>query len=252
MPFVKRSNIVSITDCFDKSQSAYKNYLSVADYDFDEYDKPGAERSRRRREVSDEELNDDLLQSDDEEMSLNVFLCFHHVSFMFLVCLLFLFVFSCDEGDVEEDQEDNTETEDPMDYPGEMAGGDDGYQGEVLDIEINEPIDSEFQDDEYQTSYGVEPLDEDGVQQEENPEEMGGEEQQDEEDIAEGPHTYETEENGLLKLTKEESEEEDEEDEESGRIRFKSERKDGAVVRLADAGNKRRNIPETLGTNSVC
>ena len=48
--------------------------------------------------------------------------------------------------------------------------------------------------------------------------------------------------------TKEESDEEDEDDEESGRIRFKSERKDGAVVRLADA-SKRRNIPETLGKN---
>lgn len=47
--------------------------------------------------------------------------------------------------------------------------------------------------------------------------------------------------------TKEESDEEDEEDEESGRMRFKSERKDGVVVRLADAGRKNRNIPETLG-----
>ena len=47
--------------------------------------------------------------------------------------------------------------------------------------------------------------------------------------------------------TKEESDEEEEEDEESGRIRFKSERKDGAVVRLGDAGTKRRNIPDTLG-----
>lgn len=46
--------------------------------------------------------------------------------------------------------------------------------------------------------------------------------------------------------TKEESDEEDEEDEESGRLRFKSERKDGVVVRLADAGRKSRNIPETL------
>lgn len=48
--------------------------------------------------------------------------------------------------------------------------------------------------------------------------------------------------------TKEESDEEDDEDEESGRMRFKSERKDGVVVRLADA-SKRRSIPETLGTN---
>lgn len=51
--------------------------------------------------------------------------------------------------------------------------------------------------------------------------------------------------------TKEESDEEDEEDEGSGRIRFKSERKDGAVVRLADAGSNRRSIPETLGTNDL-
>lgn len=47
--------------------------------------------------------------------------------------------------------------------------------------------------------------------------------------------------------TKEESDEEDDEDEESGRLRFKSERKDGAVVRLSDS-SKRRSIPETLGT----
>lgn len=47
--------------------------------------------------------------------------------------------------------------------------------------------------------------------------------------------------------TKEESDDEDEEDEESGRVRFRSERKEGVVVRLADA-SKRRNIPETLGT----
>lgn len=49
--------------------------------------------------------------------------------------------------------------------------------------------------------------------------------------------------------TKEESDEDDDEVEDSGRIRFKSERTEGAVVRLADAGNKRRIIPETLGTN---
>lgn len=50
---------------------------------------------------------------------------------------------------------------------------------------------------------------------------------------------------------KEESDEEDEEDEECGRIRFKSERKDSAVVRLGDV-SKRRDIPETLGTNYSC
>ncbi|KAI4806901.1 hypothetical protein KUCAC02_017692 [Chaenocephalus aceratus] len=70
---------------------------NTQEYGFGEYDKPGAERSRRRRgedddlgsdleedllgedwlsgkknpsEVSDEELNDDLLQSDDEEVTV--------------------------------------------------------------------------------------------------------------------------------------------------------------------------------------
>ena len=47
---------------------------------------------------------------------------------------------------------------------------------------------------------------------------------------------------------KEESDEEEEDDEESGRLSFKTERKDVSVVRLADAASKRRNIPETLGT----
>lgn len=47
--------------------------------------------------------------------------------------------------------------------------------------------------------------------------------------------------------TKEESDDEDDDDEESGRLRFKTERKDATVVRLSDAARKRRNIPETLG-----
>lgn len=51
--------------------------------------------------------------------------------------------------------------------------------------------------------------------------------------------------------TKDESDDEDEEDEESGRMRFRSERKEGVVVRLADA-SKRRHIPETLGTICSC
>lgn len=66
----------------------------------------------------------------------------------------------CEEGDVEEEgyqqegeeeyteeySQDNTEMpEDQMDYTGDVAEGDDGYQDEVLDIQINEPIDGEFQ-----------------------------------------------------------------------------------------------------------
>lgn len=43
-------------------------------------------------------------------------------------------------------QDNNAEMpEDQMDYSGELAEGDDGYQDEVLDIQINEPIDGEFQ-----------------------------------------------------------------------------------------------------------
>lgn len=43
-------------------------------------------------------------------------------------------------------QEDNTEmSENQIDYAGEPAEGDDGYQYEVLDIDINEPLDGEFQ-----------------------------------------------------------------------------------------------------------
>lgn len=51
--------------------------------------------------------------------------------------------------------------------------------------------------------------------------------------------------------TKEDTDDEDEEDEETGRVRFRSERKEGVVVRLADA-SKRRNIPETLGALCSC
>lgn len=55
-----------------------------------------------------------------------------------------------------------------------------------------------LKDDEYQTSYNDEPLDEHGVQQEEAPEEeeVGGEEQQEEEeeDTAEGSQVFDTEE----------------------------------------------------------
>lgn len=51
----------------------------------------------------------------------------------------------------------------------------------------------------------------------------------------------------LQKEIKEESDEEDDEDEESGRLRFKTERKEGTIIRLSDVTRERRNIPETLG-----
>jgi hypothetical protein len=55
----------------------------------------------------------------------------------------------------------------------------------------------------------------------------------------------------LQKDVKEESDEEDDDDEESGRLRFKTERKEGTIIRLSDITRERRNIPETLG-NFFC
>ncbi|MED6244428.1 hypothetical protein ATANTOWER_009945 [Ataeniobius toweri] len=272
----------------------------TADFDFDEYNKPGAERSRRRRggndalesdleedlleedwlsakknpsEVSDEELNDDLLQSDDEDLNMSGQDATYSMGASYnqqdnlqeayyTDDVVNLGAEGCEEGEEgyhQEEEEayaaefnqDNTEmSEDQIGYTGEPAEGDDGYQYEVLDIEISEPIDGEFQNEEFQRSNGDEPLDEAETTQEEDAEEAGGEEQQEEEDTTEEPRIYETEEGENETLgdeqTQEESEEEDDEGEESGRIRFKSERKEGAVVRLADSGSNRRNIPETL------
>uniref|UniRef100_A0A3P8ULB7 Uncharacterized protein n=1 Tax=Cynoglossus semilaevis TaxID=244447 RepID=A0A3P8ULB7_CYNSE len=231
--------------------------------------KPGAERSRRRRgtdedierkkrpvlfqnpsELSDEELNDDLLQSDDEDVNMGG----QHVSLNATYSLNTSYEhhdslqedeYTGDVGDdgyqqgeyAEDYGQDAEVPEDPMEYNEELGQEEEGYQDGVLDIQINEPLDGEFQDSEYQSSYNDEPLHEDAVQQEEAPEEVGlGGEQQEEEEAVE------TEE------AKEESDEEDDDTEESGRLRFKSERKESVGVRLADAGSKRRNIPETLGT----
>ncbi|XP_068199887.1 RNA-binding protein 33 isoform X2 [Antennarius striatus] len=273
----------------------------ATDYDFDEYDKPGAERSRRRRgdddniesdfeedlleddwlsgkknpsEASDEELNDDLLQSDEEDVNMSGLDTNLDPSYSFSTSydqqdnfeeadyaddVVNLGAEGCNEGDEEEvgyqqegeeeytegySQDEITEMpEDQANYIDEQMEGDDGYQDEVLDIQINEPIDGEFQEDDYQTSYADQPVD---MQQKENPEEgVGGEEHQEEEeeDTAQTSQVFDTEQ--VEDVTKEESDEEDEEDGESGRIRFKSERKDCPVARLADA-SKRRNIPETL------
>uniref|UniRef100_A0A3P9HQL7 RNA binding motif protein 33a n=1 Tax=Oryzias latipes TaxID=8090 RepID=A0A3P9HQL7_ORYLA len=279
---------------------------NAQDFEF-EYDKPGAERSRRRRgeddtiesdleedllgedwlsskknpsEVSDEELNDDLLQSDDEDAHMGE----QHVNATYNMGTSYdedgnlqdidytddvmnLGVEGCEEGDEGEgvyqqeeeeayteeySQEDNPDiSEDQIEYAGDLCEDDNGYQDEVLDIQINEPIDGEFQDEAYRTSYGEEPLHMDGTAQEEDAEENVGEELQGQEgtDLDRGG-VYDTEEGEnetmLHDESKEESNEEEEEDEESGRLRFKSERKDGAIERLADASNKRRNIPDKL------
>ncbi|XP_019897434.2 RNA-binding protein 33 isoform X2 [Esox lucius] len=254
--------------------------------DFEDYDKPGAERSRRRRgedddldsdlegdlleedwltakknlsDASDEELNDELLQSDEEDQNVG-----QGVS---LNATLGEFDQQVNSTDYTEDLEDveggyqmdggeyldeysqpndMEMPDDQTEYSGEPAQGN-IYQDEVLDIEINEPLDDEFQVDDYSTSYGEqqEPLDE----QAEHQEAPEGEELEEEAQSSQLTETEEAEAEPEEEGKEEEDEDEEEDDDsESGRLRFKTERKDvtSGVVRLADAANKRRNIPETL------
>ncbi|XP_070961507.1 RNA-binding protein 33-like isoform X3 [Oncorhynchus clarkii lewisi] len=250
---------------------------SPGDDDFEDYDKPGAERSRRRRgeddldsdlesdlleedwltakkdpsEVSDEELNDDLLQSDEEDqnigqgVSLNATLCEFDQQVNPID-----YPEKGDIGDIEGGcQQEGGEYMDEyslpndmeipdgqMEYSGEQAGGDG-----VLDIQINEPLDDEFQADDYSPSYGGGEKQEEQAAQQEAPEE---------EEVSQLADTEAENEAQPKEEVKEEEDEDEEEDDdgESGRLRFKTERKDvtSGVVRLADAGTKRRNIPETL------
>ncbi|KAG7488474.1 hypothetical protein MATL_G00034620 [Megalops atlanticus] len=266
---------------------------SVRDDDFDEYDKPGAERSRRRRgdddldsdlegdlleedwltarknpsDVSDEELNDDLLQSDEEDQTMSG----QGVTVSLNATADLGTSFDLNDQSLEDDYVDGDQNLGVEDYEGgdevegysqeeyaddygdhdaelvddqaEYAGDqaeDEIYQDEVVDIEINDPSDDEFQVDDYSADYSGQQLEvqvdvQDVPENEEAPdssqimeaEEMENETEQEEE-------------------VKEESDEEEDEDEESGRLRFKTERKDATVVRLSDAASKRRNIPETL------
>ncbi|KAJ0059790.1 hypothetical protein NL108_012893, partial [Boleophthalmus pectinirostris] len=206
-------------------------------------------------EMSDEELNDDLLQSDDEDQNIRYSSltvnapCSMGTSYgqqeeeNYADDTVTLGAPGYEgEGEYTEDYS-HDHNADQMDYTGEPVEGDDGYQDEVLDLEINEPLDGEFQDDEYTTSYNEKPLDERHDQGSEVPEE----EEFVEDEVSSTAESSQVESEAVLEEeSREESEEEDEEDEESGRLRFKSERKEGVVVRLADAGRKRSNIPETL------
>uniref|UniRef100_A0A8C5R9F5 Uncharacterized protein n=1 Tax=Laticauda laticaudata TaxID=8630 RepID=A0A8C5R9F5_LATLA len=183
--------------------------------------------------MSDEELNDDLLQSDNEEdqhySSQDVTASLNATT---SVVTSFKLTENANETPIEQDLEyeqgedeigyDKSDvpeeyaeeyseeqyegqeaelTEDQIEY-GEDQGEEENYNDEVLDLEINEPLDEfpavienlEFQED-----------------------------------------------------IKEESDEEEEDNEESGRSRFKTERKEGTIIRLSDITRERRNIPETLG-----
>ncbi|CAJ0952078.1 unnamed protein product [Ranitomeya imitator] len=274
--------------------------------DFDQFDKPGAERSRRRRtkdddwdseleddlleedflpgrktslDLSDEELNDDLLQSDEEELEITEYSTpAVTVSLNATTGDLSSFDLSksineesaaeyeeeATEEVYEEAQEleaapeDQVETyeenyaelaDDQVEYEEEEAAD------EVLDLEINEPLD-EFQvfvlfqhtqeDEEYSQSYKRQKVSEEEQQQYVDDTVEAVQEQETQELLNESEEML-TESQELPSHTKVlDEDDEDEDEEESGRIRFKSERKEGTIIRLSDTSRQRRNIPETL------
>ncbi|KAJ6650867.1 hypothetical protein lerEdw1_002379 [Lerista edwardsae] len=224
--------------------------------------------------MSDEELNDDLLQSDNEEdqhfSTQDISISLNAASGM---VTSFELSESANDPSIEQDSEyeqgedelayDKSEvpeeyaeeyteegqyegqeadlTEDQIEY-GEDQGEEEIYNDEVLDLEINEPLD-EFPDEDYMQSYSEQQAME---QQQEYVAEEELEEVAESQTPPDEPEEAVIEKLELQEETKEESEEEEEEDQESGRLRFKTERKEGTIIRLSDVTRERRNIPETL------
>ncbi|XP_067864358.1 RNA-binding protein 33 isoform X2 [Heptranchias perlo] len=273
--------------------------------EFDQVDKPGAERFRRRRatneewdsdleddllsddwglskknqsDLSDEELDDNLLQSDEEanesyqgvSIDISASASFTGTSLELSKSIgdksteeIFHYAEqgADDENaaldtveEAQEEMEGYTQDEyveeeegvpyegndaeladDQMDYPVEQS--EEMYNDEVLDLEINDPLDDEFQDmpDQLQAE-GNEEYEEEGAAPDSR--EQVVETVKEPEELVK--QIQEVEERKAV------SDDEDEDDEESGRIRFKTERKEGTVIRLTDAARKRRNIPDTL------
>ncbi|XP_036281728.1 RNA-binding protein 33 isoform X2 [Pipistrellus kuhlii] len=232
----------------------------AADDDFDQFDKPGAERSWRRRaadedwdseleddllgedllsgkknqsDLSDEELNDDLLQSDNEDdenfSSQGVTISLKTTSGM---------VTSYELADNTNDQSGEQESEyeqgeDELVY--HKSDGSEMYAHEYSEEGQYEGQDAELTEDHME--YVEEPEEEQLYNDEVLDIEIN-------EPLDEFTGSMETLE--MQKEIKEESDEEDDEDEESGRLRFKTERKEGTIIRLSDVTRERRNIPETL------
>ncbi|XP_043920719.1 RNA-binding protein 33 [Protopterus annectens] len=281
----------------------------AGDDDFDQFDKPGAERSRRKRtgdeewdsdldddllgddlpsakknlsDLSDEELNDELLQSDEEEESyssrdavLSMNSSDNLKSFDLSSSAISLTATEVkdpsfeqqdttgvyEEGEEEKEGVATVETEEyaQVYYAGEeeelegaeaemtedqieyVEQDEELSNDEVIELEINETLDDEFQDEDYVNpetttdvlSYEVEGKNVTAFS--DNVQEMSYE--------AEAEESQELDDSEVA--VKEESDEEEDE-EEPGRLRFKKERKDGTVIRIIDPTNKRRNIPETL------
>ncbi|XP_034257542.1 RNA-binding protein 33 isoform X7 [Pantherophis guttatus] len=227
---------------------------------------------KTQSDMSDEELNDDLLQSDNEEDQ-------HYSSQGVTVSLnaapsvvtSFELTENANDTSIEQDleyeqgedeigydkldvpeeyaeeySEEQYEgqeaelTEDQIEY-GEDQGEEENYNDEVLDLEINEPLD-EFPDEDYVQSYSEEQV----IEQQEY---VAEEELEEVADTQSPPNESEEviiENLEFQQEPKEESDEEEEDNEESGRLRFKTERKEGTIIRLSDITRERRNIPETL------
>uniref|UniRef100_A0A670ZKD9 RNA-binding protein 33-like n=1 Tax=Pseudonaja textilis TaxID=8673 RepID=A0A670ZKD9_PSETE len=226
---------------------------------------------KTQSDMSDEELNDDLLQSDNEEdqhySTQGVTVSLNAASSM---VTSFELSVNANDPSIEQDSEyehgedeigydksdvpeeyaeeysegqyegQETElTEDQIGY-GEDQGEEDNYNDEVLDLEINEPLD-EFPDEGFLQSYSEQQVIKQAYEAEEELEEVVDTQtppNESEEAVIENLEFQEE--------TKEESDEEEEDDEESGRLRFKTERKEGTIIRLSDVTRERRNIPETL------
>ncbi|XP_026574136.1 RNA-binding protein 33 isoform X3 [Pseudonaja textilis] len=227
---------------------------------------------KTQSDMSDEELNDDLLQSDNEEdqhyssqdvtvsltATTNVVTSFELTENANEISIEQNLEYEQGEDEIGYDKSDVPEeyaeeysdeqyegqeaelTEDQIEY-GEDQGEEENYNDEVLDLEINEPLD-EFPDEDYVQSCS-------GEQVIEQQEYVAEEELKEVADTQSPPN--ESEEAVIENLEfqeeiKEESDEEEEDNEESGRLRFKTERKEGTIIRLSDITRERRNIPETL------
>ncbi|XP_023392501.1 RNA-binding protein 33 [Pteropus vampyrus] len=234
--------------------------VKAGDDDFDQFDKPGAERSWRRRaadedwdseleddllgedllsgkknqsDLSDEELNDDLLQSDNEDeenfSSQGVTVSLNATSGM-----VTSFELSDNANDQSGEQESEYEQgEDELVY--HKSDGSELYAHEYPEEGQYEGHDAALTEGhiEYVEEPEEEPLYSDEVLDIEINEPL--------DEFTGSVETLE-----LQKEMKEESDEEDDDDEESGRLRFKTERKEGTIIRLSDVTRERRNIPETL------
>ncbi|KAG8443564.1 hypothetical protein GDO86_012099 [Hymenochirus boettgeri] len=252
----------------------------LGDDDFDQFDKPGAERFRRKRsaddwdseleddlleedilpgkknpsDLSDEELNDDLLQSDEDEQETGYGVA---ISLNATAGGLTSFELSKsvneDPDALDPEAEEGGELAENAAEP--VAGNDhftDPYETNELADESAEYIEIEPLDEFQEEDYSQQKLTEDQEytenfveEAEEAPEEIA-DEGLEAQDVTNDSEEVPDEHQEVAAETKEDSDEEDEEEEDGGRIRFKTERKEGTIIRLSDATRARRNIPETL------